>query len=74
MALVVVSTGETYNTINPKLFTKPGKGKTHRAYLWSYCTTVFNPLKAVIFGFAPSRSGEHVRDFLARAPRPSSSP
>ena len=43
---------------------KPGKGKTHRAYLWSYCTTAFNPFKAVIFGFAPSRSGEHVRDFL----------
>jgi transposase len=39
-------------------------GKTHRAYLWSYCTTQFNPLKAVVFDFADSRGGQHVRDFL----------
>ena len=39
-------------------------GKTHRAYLWSYCTTQFNPLKAVVFDFAESRGGQHVRDFL----------
>jgi Transposase IS66 family len=35
-----------------------------RAYLWSYCTTQFNPLKAVVFDFADSRGGQHVRDFL----------
>jgi transposase len=39
-------------------------GKTHRAYLWSYCTTQFNPLKAVVFDFADSRGGQHVRSFL----------
>jgi len=39
-------------------------GKTHRAYLWSYCTTQFNPLQAVVFDFAESRGGQHVRDFL----------
>jgi transposase len=39
-------------------------GKTHRAYLWSYCTTVFNPMKAVVFDFADSRGGQHVRAFL----------
>lgn len=39
-------------------------GKTHRAYLWSYCTTQFNPLKAVVFDFADSRGGQHVRNFL----------
>ena len=39
-------------------------GKTHRAYLWSYCTTQFNPHKAVVFDFADSRGGQHVRDFL----------
>jgi len=43
---------------------KPGHGKTHRAYLWSYCSTQFNPLKAVVFDFADSRGGQHVRDFL----------
>jgi transposase len=39
-------------------------GKTHRAYLWSYCTTPFNPFKAVVFDFADSRGGQHVRAFL----------
>jgi len=43
---------------------KPGHGKTHKAYLWSYCTTSFNPMKAVVFDFADSRGGQHVRDFL----------
>jgi len=43
---------------------KPGHGKTHRAYLWSYCTTQFNPVKAVVFDFADSRGGQHVRSFL----------
>ena len=48
----------------PVAMLKPGHGKTHRAYLWSYCTTKFNPLKAVVFDFAESRGGQHVRDFL----------
>lgn len=48
----------------PVAMLKPGHGKTHRAYLWSYCTTQFNPMKAVVFDFADSRAGQHVRDFL----------
>jgi transposase len=48
----------------PVAMLKPGHGKTHRAYLWSYCTTQFNPMKAVVFEFADSRGGQHVRDFL----------
>jgi transposase len=48
----------------PVAMLKPGNGKTHRAYLWSYCTTTFNPMKAVVFDFADSRGGQHVRDFL----------
>ena len=39
-------------------------GKTHRAYLWSYCSTQFIPLQAVVFDFADSRGGQHARDFL----------
>lgn len=39
-------------------------GKTHRAYLWSYCTTRFNDTKAVVFDFAESRAGLHAREFL----------
>ena len=48
----------------PVAMLKPGHGKTHRAYLWSYCTTQFNPFKAVVFNFTDSRGGQHVRDFL----------
>jgi transposase len=48
----------------PVAMLKPGHGKTHRAYLWSYCTTPFNPVKAVVFDFAESRGGQHVRGFL----------
>ena len=48
----------------PVAMLKPGHGKTHRAYLWSYCTTSYNPIKAVVFDFADSRGGQHVRDFL----------
>jgi len=48
----------------PVAMLKPGNGKTHRAYLWSYCTTSFSPMKAVVFDFADSRGGQHVRAFL----------
>jgi transposase len=48
----------------PVAMLKPGHGKTHRAYLWSYCTTSFNPMRAVVFDFAESRAGQHARDFL----------
>jgi transposase len=48
----------------PVAMLKPGHGKTHRAYLWSYCTTPCNPIKAVVFDFADSRGGQHVRGFL----------
>ncbi len=48
----------------PVAMLKPGHGKTHRAYLWSYCTTQFSPIKAVVFDFADSRGGQHVRNFL----------
>ena len=48
----------------PMATLKPGNGKTHRAYLWSYCTTPFNPIKAVVFDFADSRAGRHTKAFL----------
>ncbi len=48
----------------PVAMLKPGLGKTHRAYLWSYCTTSFNPMRAVVFDFAESRGGQHAREFL----------
>lgn len=48
----------------PVAMLKPGNGKAHRAYLWSYCTTRYNETKAVVFDFAESRAGQHAREFL----------
>jgi hypothetical protein len=48
----------------PVAMLKPGNGKTHKAYLWTYCSTSFRATQAVVFDFADSRSGEHVRKFL----------
>jgi transposase len=42
----------------------PGTGKTHRSYLWAYVSGEFEPLKAVVYDFTDSRSGEHARKFL----------
>jgi len=42
----------------------PGKGKTHRAYIWSYSSTAFDPLRAVVYDFADSRAGAHPQAFL----------
>jgi hypothetical protein len=43
-----------------------GGRKTHRAYVWAYCTTPFLSLKAVFYDFRPSRAGEHARNFLGQ--------
>ncbi|CAE6859468.1 IS66 family transposase [Paraburkholderia nemoris] len=48
----------------PVAMLSPGKGKTQRAYLWTYCPGAFEDLKAVVYDFADSRAGEHARDFL----------
>lgn len=48
----------------PVAMLSPGKGKTHRAYVWTYGTTVYEPLQAVIYDFADGRAGEHARRFL----------
>ena len=43
---------------------KPGEKGTHRAYLWAYCSSKHDDLKAVIYDFAKGRSGQHASDFL----------
>ena len=48
----------------PVAMLKPGNGKTHRAYLWSYCSTSMSTMKAVVFDFAESRAGRHAGDIL----------
>jgi len=53
-----------YADETPVSMLAPGKKKTHRAYVWAYCTTPFSELKAVVYDFAPTRAGEHARNFL----------
>jgi transposase len=48
----------------PVAMLKPGLGKTHRATLWSHGSTVFDPVRAVVFDFADSRAGRHAKVFL----------
>ncbi len=48
----------------PVAMLDPGKGKMHRAYLWSYSIGAFEPVKAVIYDFADSRAGKHAQEFL----------
>lgn len=48
----------------PVQMLSPGKGKTHRAYLWAYTSTQFSELRAVVYDFAESRAGAHARTFL----------
>jgi transposase len=48
----------------PVAMLDPGAGKTHRAYLWTYCSTALQPTRLVVFDFAESRAGRHPADFL----------
>jgi transposase len=48
----------------PVAMLSPGKGKTQRAYLWTYTPGAFEDLKAVVYDFTDSRAGEHARTFL----------
>ncbi len=48
----------------PVQMLKPGKGTTHRAYLWAYAPGAFEDMKAVVYDFCESRAGEHARNFL----------
>jgi len=48
----------------PVAMLTPGKGKTHRAYMWSYSSTQFDSLRAVVYDFTETRGGMHARGFL----------
>ena len=44
----------------------PGKGKTHRAYLWAYRSNVLETGPPImVFDYQTSRAGRHAQDFLA---------
>jgi transposase len=48
----------------PVAMLAPGKGKTHRAYIWSYGSTQFDSVHAVVYDFADSRAAAHPNAFL----------
>jgi len=48
----------------PVAMLAPGKGATHRAYLWSYSSTQFDDVHAVVYDFADSRAAAHPKQFL----------
>lgn len=60
----MLSRSELHADETPVRMLKPGLGKTHRAYLWSYGTTVYDELRAVVFDFAETRGGRHAQAFL----------
>lgn len=51
----------------PVAMLDPGARKTHRAYLWTYCSTVLQPTRLVVFDFADSRAGKHAAQFLGHS-------
>jgi transposase len=62
----MLSRTELHADETPVRMLKPGLGKTHRTYLWSYGTTVYDELKAVVFDFAETRGGRHVQTFFGQ--------
>lgn len=60
----ILQQGVLHADETPVQMLSPGKGKTHRAYLWAYTSTQFSDLHAVVYDFAGSRAGEHARTFL----------
>jgi hypothetical protein len=48
----------------PVAMLKPGNGKTHRAYLWTYCPGAFESMQAVVYDFTETRSGKNAEAFL----------
>lgn len=43
----------------------PGKGKTHKSYLWAYRSNTLDPVPPIIvFDYQTSRHGRHARNFL----------
>jgi transposase len=48
----------------PVAMLAPGKGKTHRAYIWSYSSTQFDSIPGVVYDFADSRAGANPKSFL----------
>ncbi len=64
MRQALLQTAVLHADETPVAMLAPGKGKTHRAYLWAYGTTQWSPVRAVVYDFAEGRSGANAREFL----------
>ena len=60
----ILSQGVIHADETPVALLAPGKGKTHRAYMWVYRTTDYAEQRAVWFNFCKSRAGEHPKTVL----------
>lgn len=60
----ILSRGVVHADETPVQMLKPGKGKTHRAYLWAYAAGVHEDIKAVVYDFCESRAGANAKAFL----------
>ncbi len=69
LACAVLHADET-----PVAMLAPGTGKTHRAYLWAYAAGPREAMRAVVYDFTDSRSGEHARRFLGHGADPPERP
>jgi hypothetical protein len=48
----------------PVQMLQPGKGKTHRAYLWAYAAGANKDIEAVAQDFCENRAGVNAKAFL----------
>jgi transposase len=63
---VLLSRGVLHADETPVPMLKPGLGRTHKAYMWSYGSTEYDELPVVVYDFADSRGGAHAREFLGK--------
>jgi transposase len=64
MRAVLLQQGVLHADETPVAMLDLDAGKTHRAYRWTYCSTVLQPIKLVVFDFAESRASRHPAEFL----------
>jgi transposase len=60
----ILSRSVVHDDETPVQMLKPGKGKTHRAYLWAYAAGAHEDIKAVVYDFCESRAGANAKAFL----------
>jgi transposase len=68
MRAQLLQQGALHADETPVAMLDPCAGKMHSAYLWTYCSTVLQATKLIVFDIAKSRASRHPAEFL-RHPR-----